>query len=82
MKPTLRHKVAKCVVVLAGIALSASSAWAGVTIIASPGPFPNIEQAAKGEEKVDWWDGNLADDRACTECFAAMELVQIGRAHV
>ncbi len=54
----------------------AITAEAGVTIIADPGPLPDVEQAAEAEERVDWWDGDLSDDRACTECFAAMELVR------
>ena len=44
------------------------------TIIANPGNFSNIEKAATSEKNVNWWDADLADDRACTECFAALEL--------
>ena len=49
---------------------------AQVTILVNPGPFAGIEEAAKSEEKVNWWDADLSDDRACTECFAAMELAR------
>ena len=45
-----------------------------VTIIANPGPFDSIEQAAVSENKVNFWDDNFEDDDACTECFAAVEL--------
>ena len=51
-------------------------AAAPVTIVVNRGPFASVEEAAQGEEKVDWWDGDLADDRACTECFAALELAR------
>ena len=47
-----------------------------VTIVANPGPFTSIKEASVGEEKVNWWDANLSDDRACTECFAALELAR------
>ncbi len=45
-----------------------------IKILVNPGPFASIEQAVHSEEKVNWWDAELSDDRACTECFAAMEL--------
>ncbi|MGD8500242.1 MAG: alpha-glucuronidase family glycosyl hydrolase [Phycisphaerales bacterium] len=45
-----------------------------VTILVNPGPFGSVEEAAESEEAVDWWGGDLSDGRACTECFAAVEL--------
>ena len=45
-----------------------------VTIVANPGPFGSIEQAAVSENKVNFWDDNFEDDDACTECFSAVEL--------
>ncbi|MBE9511659.1 MAG: hypothetical protein IMY71_12345, partial [Bacteroidetes bacterium] len=45
-----------------------------VTVIANPGPFSGIEKAATSEKNVNWWDADFADDQACTECFAALEL--------
>lgn len=51
-----------------------------VTILVNPGPLGNVEDAAESEEMVDWWDGDLSDDRACTECFAAVELSRFLRA--
>jgi hypothetical protein len=45
-----------------------------IYIIANPGPFDSIEQAAVSENKVNFWDGNYEDDDASTECFAAIEL--------
>jgi lysophospholipase L1-like esterase len=47
---------------------------AGVTIVANPGPFGTIERAATAEEEVNWSDDDPADDIACTESFAALEL--------
>ena len=47
---------------------------AQVTILVNKGNFASVEESAKSEEKVNWWDADLTDDRACTECFAAMEL--------
>jgi hypothetical protein len=52
----------------------ASAAAAGTTIVVNAGPFPTVEAAAHGEEKVNWLDADPADDIACTECFAALEL--------
>lgn len=45
-----------------------------IHIVVSPGRFANIEQAAAGEERVDFLDGDTTDDDAATECFAATEL--------
>lgn len=70
-----RRCVSGILTVLICIMASSFAASDDVTIIANPGPFPSIEQAATGEKTVNWWDGNLADDRACTECFAAEELL-------
>ena len=61
---------------IAAFAIPYSPASAETVIIANPGPFGGIEQAAVAEERVDWWDGDFSDDRACTECFAATELAR------
>jgi len=45
-----------------------------VAIIVNPGPFDTVEKAAHAEKQVDFWDDDFTDDRACTECFAALEL--------
>ncbi|HBL75594.1 MAG: hypothetical protein A2W90_05205 [Bacteroidetes bacterium GWF2_42_66] len=45
-----------------------------VIIMVNNGSFASAEAAAFGEEQVDFWDGDFQDDRACTECFAAVEL--------
>ena len=47
---------------------------ADIVIVADPGRFGTIEEAAIAERQVDWWDGATADDDACTESFAAVEL--------
>lgn len=77
MNILFRQRLTICIIMLlTSIAVSAVPAEAGVTVIVNSGPFSSIEQAAAGEETVDWWDENLSDDRACTECFAAMELLR------
>jgi len=45
-----------------------------VTILANPGPFGSVQQAALAEQQVNWQDADLTDDKACTESFAATEL--------
>ncbi len=54
-------------------------AWAeeAIAVVADPGRFGTIEQAAAAEREVDWWDADQADDTACTVSFAAMELRRI-----
>ena len=45
-----------------------------LTILVDSGPFASVEEAGSAENAVDWWDDDYNDDRACTECFAAVEL--------
>ena len=47
-------------------AMTAVIAKGNVTIVVNPGPFSSIKKAAKAEEAVDFWDGDLSDDI----CFA------------
>ena len=47
---------------------------ADITIVANPGNFETTEKAAYAEDKVDFWDADKTDERACTESFAAVEL--------
>ena len=65
-------------VLLAGIFLlfciNTANTSAQITILVNKGNFAGVEEAANSEEKVNWWDADRSDDRACTECFAAMEL--------
>src|SRR5512139_2530077 len=57
------------------LACSAGGAAAErVTIIANPGPFGSIAEAAAAERRARFDDADPADDAACTECFAALEL--------
>jgi len=51
-------------------------AAAPMVILVNKGSFATVEEAAQGEEQVNWWDDNYSDDRACTECFAAVELAK------
>jgi len=62
-----------CALIATALAV-ASLARAGTTIVVNAGPFPSVEAAATGEAKVNWLDADPSDDRACTECFAAIEL--------
>lgn len=56
--------------------LFAGISWAetSISILVNPGNLASIEEAGHAEEQVDWWDGDLSDDNACTESFAALEL--------
>jgi len=45
-----------------------------VTIVVNPANLGTVEKAAYAEKRVNFWDNDFADDRACTECFAALEL--------
>jgi hypothetical protein len=56
------------------ILLEAAAHAGALTIVANPGRFGTIETAAAAEDQVNWWDDAQADDNACTECFAAVEL--------
>lgn len=47
---------------------------AATAIVVDAGPFPSAEAAATGEESVDWSDPASDAARACTECYAAVEL--------
>jgi hypothetical protein len=47
---------------------------ADTTIAVDFGRFPTAQAAAQGEEQVNWLDADRADDSACTQCFAALEL--------
>jgi hypothetical protein len=74
----MKAKVLLRSVVVAWVTLAARAvcepAEMPVTIIANPGPFASIEQAAVAEDRANFWDGDHSDDDACTECFAAAEL--------
>ena len=72
----LRHLVSFYYAALCITFVSAVSTAQQLTIIANPGLFSSIEEASAGEERVDWWDGDVSDDAACTECFAALELAR------
>jgi len=69
-----RHAVVGRLYVFAMIASTAVAARADWTIVVDSGPFATVEAAAQAEEQVDWLDADQADDTACTECFAAVEL--------
>lgn len=54
--------------------LAASAQAKSVTIIVNSGNFGTVERAAHAEKQVNFWDDDFTDDRACTECYAAIEL--------
>lgn len=68
----MRH-TAICSLLL-GLLGAALPAAADTTIVVDRGSFPTVEAAATGEEQVNWLDADRADDTACTQCFAALEL--------
>jgi dienelactone hydrolase len=55
------------------VVLLAASAPAAV-IVVDYGKYPTARAAAFDEAKVNWTDGDLADDTVCTASFAAVEL--------
>lgn len=59
---------------LAAALLAALPADAKTWILVSAGKHASAEAAARSEASVRWTDSDLADDTACTECFAATEL--------
>lgn len=68
-----------CLTVITGAVACAKSASADakdapIYIIANPGNLGGITAASTAELNVDFWDDDLSDDNACTECFAAVEL--------
>ncbi|MHB1455546.1 MAG: DUF4838 domain-containing protein [Armatimonadota bacterium] len=68
-----------CITVITGAAMCAKTAEAApndmpIYIIANPGSLGGITAASTAELNVDFWDNDLTDDNACTECFAAVEL--------
>jgi len=56
------------------ILLFASAAQAETTIVVNSGRFASADAAGRAETEVNWLDADPADDNACTECFAAMQL--------
>ncbi|MCP4642853.1 MAG: hypothetical protein GY851_20565, partial [bacterium] len=62
------------VLVLTGLALGPLAAHGAVTIVGNAGPFDSVDAAATGEADVNWNDIDKADDTACTEGYAAVEL--------
>ncbi len=76
-RPLAAAAVSLSVLSLAAIAVFAanrSSDPPSAVIVAAPGPFASPEEAARSEAGVNWSDGRLDDDDACTVGFAATEL--------
>jgi hypothetical protein len=44
------------------------------TLVVNSGRFGSAEVAGSSEAQVNWRDADAADDTACTECYAALEL--------
>ena len=47
------------------------------SIIVSKGAFKSVEEAAYGEKAISWADSSSDECRACTECFAAVDMRNI-----
>ncbi len=60
--------------VAAGCLAGCGTARHPLTIVVRSAPLGPVEQAAVAENQVHWGDGDPADDDACTESFAALEL--------
>jgi hypothetical protein len=59
---------------LASATFTTGAAAAPLTIVVHAAPFPTVAAAAAGELAVNWNDALPADDDACTESYAAVEL--------
>ncbi len=66
----------KSVISIILLSLNVLVSHAQVSMIVTKGKFATVQDAATGEDKVDFFDSDLSDDRACTESFAAMELAR------
>ncbi len=66
-----------CMIILSGL-MFLPSGWGGdsISIVVNPGPFGSVESAGMAEDRVNWWDQDRTDDHACTESFAALELLK------
>lgn len=62
--------------IISFLLITVSICYAQINIVVNRGNFTTVQQAAVSEEKVNWSDNNLTDDRAVTECFAASELAE------
>jgi hypothetical protein len=56
------------------ILIGASVCRAQLNIMVNKGAFTTVQEGAVGEERVNFLDNDQTDDRACTECYAAVEL--------
>jgi len=63
-------------IIIMFLLISASVCSAQLNIIVNKGPFATVQQASVGEDRVNFFDNDMADDRACTESYAAMELAK------
>ncbi|MFD2255702.1 DUF4838 domain-containing protein [Luteolibacter algae] len=59
-----------CNFIFAGSVSYAADAY----IVVNQGSFATVEEAAFGEKQVNYFDSDLSDERAATECYAAIEL--------
>jgi hypothetical protein len=59
---------------LVGPACAPNTPPQSLTIVADPGPFQSLEEAANAEARVEWRDSDPTDDDGCVAGFAALEL--------
>jgi hypothetical protein len=62
------------IVAFALLGCAAASMAAETSIVVDTGPYLSAEVAGHDEAHVDWSDAASSGGRACTECFAALEL--------
>ena len=67
-------RIARDLIRIAPLSDSIESSQARTTIVVCAGRFPTAQAAAGAEAQIDWLDADRADDTACTQCFAALEL--------
>src|SRR5258705_1018205 len=63
----------------AGACATPRASTGGLRIVVHGAPFAGVEAAAVAESSVRWTDGDPADDDACTESYAAVELASLLR---
>src|ERR1035437_10892116 len=72
---TFRHITVPVIIRVFLLSINSYKAAAQVSILVNKGKFGTIEEAANADDKVNWIDADRTDDRACTESFAATELM-------
>ena len=64
------------ILIIALFLIKPGVSYSQVNILVNKGPFLTVQQASDAEDRVNFFDKDKNDDRACTECFAAAELAK------